>query len=145
MRIRRTFTLDPETFALLSRMSNYSEYANRVFLQHARQWTEALAVLRQRGWRSEELLAACDALAGHSQAISCAGGAFVSDELERIEGERKEFAQREVSSQRRARCFEQVRSDPVVAYALLMVVREFWLENEDCRAAIRDASAAARD
>jgi hypothetical protein len=138
MRARRTFTLDPETFALLQRVgSNYSTYANKLLLAHARQWTEALSVLRARDWRSDEVLAACDALAGHAQSISSAGGAFVSEELERIEETRKEFAQREVSSQRRARSFEQVRTDPVVAYALLLVVREFWLENEDCRHAIR--------
>ncbi len=137
MRARRTFTLDAETFALLQRVGNYSDYANKVFLLHARQWTEGLAVLRERGWRSEEILAACDALAGYSLSITSAGGAFLADELERVEQTRKEFALRQISSQRRARCFEQVRSDPLVASALWLVIREFWLENEDCRHAIR--------
>lgn len=137
MRARRTFTLDPETFALLQRVGNYSEYANKVFLQHARQWTEGLAVLRERGWRSDEVLAACDALAGYSSLLMSERCAFVSAELERIEGVRKEFALRQVSSQRRTRCFDQVRNDPIVASALLFVVHEFWLENEDCRHAIR--------
>lgn len=137
MRARRTFTLDAETFALLQRVGNYSDYANKLFLQHARQWTAGLAVLRDRGWRSEELLAACDALAGYSQSVASAGGAFVSDELERSEKTHRQFAQRKVSSQRRTRCFEQVRTDPLLAAALLLVVREFWLENEDCREAIR--------
>jgi uncharacterized protein CbrC (UPF0167 family) len=137
MRARRTFTLDAETLALLKRVGNYSDYANKLFLQHARQWTEGLAVLRERGWRSEEILAACDALGGYSLSISSAGAKFVSDELERIEETRKEFALRQISAQRRARCFDQVRTDPVVASALVFIVREFWLENEDCRHAIR--------
>jgi hypothetical protein len=137
MRSRRTFTLDPEAFALLQRVGNYSEYANKLFLQHARQWSEGLAILRDRGWRADEILAACDALAGYSLSISSTGGTFVAEELERIEQTRREFALREISSQRRARCFDQVRTDPLVAQALVLVVREFWLENEDCRSAIR--------
>jgi hypothetical protein len=44
---------------------------------------------------------------------------------------------RKVSSQRRGRCFEQVRGDSLVAAALLLVVHEFWLGNEDCQQAIR--------
>jgi hypothetical protein len=61
----------------------------------------------------------------------------VSDELVRKEQLHKEFALREVSAPRRTRCFEQVRTDPMVAVALMAVVREYWLENEDCRQAIR--------
>ena len=140
MRARRTFTLDHETFALLQRVGNYSDYANKLFLQHARLWTEGLAVLCERGWRSEEILAACDALAGYSQAVAADGGGFLSDELERLEQTHKEFAKRQVSAQRRARCFDQIRTDPLLAAALLCVVREYWLENEDCRQAIRSST-----
>jgi hypothetical protein len=138
MRARRTFTLDAETFALLMRVGNYSDYANKLFLQHARQWTAGLAVLRERGWGSEEILAACDALAGYSKLVAIAGGEHVADELERIETTRKHFSLRKISTQRRARCFEQVRSDSLLAAALVLVVSEYWLENQDCHDAIRN-------
>lgn len=143
MRARRTFTIDHETLALLQRVGNYSDYANKLILHQARMWTEGLALLCERGWRSEEILAACDALAGYSQSIASAGGTFVSDELERKEQLHRDFALRQVSSPRRSKCFEQVRADPIVAVALMAVVREYWLENEDCRQAIRNVARRA--
>lgn len=143
-RDRRTFTLEPEAVEILNRVGNYSDYANRIVLQHAKEWTEALALLRECGWRSEEILAACDALCGYSLRNAAKGGEFLSEELQRREKAAGHFAQREVSAPRRERCFAQLAEAPLVAHALVVLVREFWLYNEDCQQAIRLSAVRAK-
>jgi hypothetical protein len=141
VRPRRTFTLEESAHALLGRVGNYSDYVNKLILQHASDWTEALAHLRSRGWHSDEILAACDALSGFALTNASREGSFLVDEIVRIEEVEGNFAKRQVSAQRRQKCFDQLGDDRLLAHSLATLVREYWLFNEDCQQAIRRTDA----
>lgn len=136
-RSRKTFTLEPPAAAILHHVGNYSDYVNKLVLQHAADWTEALALLRRKDWQSEEILAACDALAGHGMSGAGRSGAWLAEELARRTDDADTFKQRKVTAVRRRTCLAQLAEDPELAHALATVVREYWLTNEDCQRAVR--------
>jgi hypothetical protein len=136
-RTRRTFTLEDEAHAVLDRLGNYSDYVNKLVLQHGRDWTEALAMLVEHGWQSAEILAACDALRGYGFANAGRDGRFLAEQLERVQELEGCFTKREVSTQRRQRCLKQLVDDHAVAHALATLVREYSVPNEACQQAIR--------
>ena len=135
-RARRNFMLSEQTHGILERVGNRSQYINRVVAQHAREWTEALAILSAHGWVAAEVLAVCDVLSGEGFAGPSRSGDFIAQELQRALEHDNSFAKREVPASR-ARRLKQLVEQPAVAYALATVVKEFWLGNEDCREAIR--------
>jgi hypothetical protein len=140
VRIRKTFSLEVAAITVLERVGNYSDYVSKLVIQHAADWSEALARLRAAGWQPEEILAACDALGGHGLASTGRSGTWLAQELARREDEEGLFRQREVPAPRRRACLTQLAEDAELAHALATVVREHWLGNEDCQRAIRRAS-----
>jgi len=134
---RRTFTLEDEAHALLDGVGNISEYVGKLILQHGRDWTESLARLRECGWQAEEILAACEALQGYGLSNFGRNGAFLAEELERLEQVSACFASRDVAAVRRRWCLKQLATDFAVAHALVTVAREYNLPNENCKAAVR--------
>jgi len=135
-RDRRTISLSPESNQILDRLGNHSSYIDKVVQQHARDWTEALALLRSKQWLNEEVVAACDALTGYALATWSRGGEFLARELERQQERTRVFTLHEVVTARRARLFRQLREDPGVPWALATVCREYHLPNDDLRHAL---------
>jgi hypothetical protein len=129
--------LSDEAQAILDRVDNYSGYVDALIRQHARDWTEAVARLIEAGWRTEEVLSACDALSGYSLAQWSRGGRFLAQELERAQARDHVFSEHEVLAPRRARLLKQLKADATIANALSTVVREYHLPNSACRAAVR--------
>lgn len=136
-RTRKTFTLEEEASIVLGRVGNESDYLGRLVLQHAADWTESLAVLRRAHWQTDEILAACDALGGHGLSNAGRSGTWLAQELARREEESENFRKRSVPAARRRACLTELAEDPEIAHALATIVREFWLQNEDCRRAVR--------
>jgi hypothetical protein len=134
---RRSFSLSDEAQAILDRVDNYSGYVDALIKQHAHDWTEAIARLIEAGWRTEEILSACDALSGYSLAQWSRGGRFLAQELARAQERDRVFSEREVLAPRRARLLKQLEADATIATALSTVVREYHLPNSACRAAVR--------
>lgn len=135
-RERRTITLSAESNKILDRLGNHSAYLDSVVLQHAREWTEALALLRGKGWADAEMVATCEALVGSALGAWARGGEFVASELERTQERSQIFTAHEVIAARRARIFRQLREDPSVAWAIATVAREYHLPNADLLSAL---------
>jgi hypothetical protein len=136
-RVRMTFTLSDRARVLLAGVGNYSQYVDQVIVQHGREWTDALAVLTAHGWHFPEMHAACEVLGGYGLTGTARGGAFLADELAASQSQIDVWSRLAVSPQRRARNLRQLREDPVVAYALSTLAREYWLPNEACRAVVQ--------
>jgi hypothetical protein len=136
-RVRRTFTLSDAANRLLDAVGNYSQYIDALIVQHGREWTDALAVLGTHGWQSAEMWAACEALGGYGISGPARTGEFLADELAAAQERDNFFAKYEVPHPRRQRCLKQLREQPAVAHALSAVIREYWLPNEACRAAVQ--------
>jgi hypothetical protein len=141
-RDRRTITLGVEANQILSRLRNQSAYLDSLVRQHAREWTEALALLRSKQWQDEEITAACKALGGYALTAWGRGGAFVARELERAQERSQVFTLHEVVAARRTRLFRQLTEDPSVAWALATLAREYHLPNEDLRSALGEERGA---
>jgi hypothetical protein len=139
-RDRRTITLGIEANQILSRLDNQSAYVDSLVRQHAREWTEALALLRAKHWANDEIVAACEALVGYSLQAWSRGGEFVALELERVQKRSQIFTAHEVVAARRARLFEQLREDQSVAWALATLAREFHLPNDELRSALEGST-----
>lgn len=134
---RRTFTLEDEAHALLDGVGNISEYVSKLIVQHGRDWTAGLALLRERGWRPEEILAACEALKGCDLSNAGRNGAFVAVLLEDKEENEEFFASRNVHAAKRRDLLKQLANDNATAHALATVAREFNLPNEHCKRVVR--------
>jgi hypothetical protein len=136
-RTRKNFTLEAAAITILDRVGNYSDYVNKLVLQHAADWTESLALLRRAGWQPAEILAACDALGGHGLSSAGRSGPWIASELARLDEEMGVFRERQVLAARRRACLQQLTEDPAQAHSLAVVVREYRLGNEDCQRAVR--------
>lgn len=143
LRDRRTITLGPEANQILSRLGNHSAYLDSLVRQHAREWTEALALLRAKQWQPVEISAACQALVGYALTAWSRDGDFIAAELERAQERDQVFSTHEVVAARRARLFRQLREDPTTAWALASLAREFHLPNEDLRSALEQPAPSA--
>jgi hypothetical protein len=134
-RKRCTLTLSPAAVAQLARVGNQSGYVDHLILQHAREWTEAIAVLREHGWRRSTLLAACEALDGDGlSTVSRVGSSLAAALASARAG--GVFAHHDVATRERNARIKQLRENPIVAYALATIVREFSIDNAACEQAI---------
>jgi hypothetical protein len=140
---RRSFSLSDEAQAILDQVDNYSGYVDALIKQHAHDWTEALARLVDAGWHPEELLSACEVLAGYSFGQWSRGGRFVAEELGRAQERERVFSSRDVPASRRVKLLKQLAADNTLATALAIVVREFHMPNSACREAVRDPRTAS--
>lgn len=134
---RRSFSLDDEAHRLLDGVGNISEYVGKLVVQHGRDWTESLALLLEREWRPDELLAVCDALAGHSLQNAGRNGAVLAAALEQRDEAESFFAARGVAGVRRKRCLRLIVRDNAIAHAVATLAREYNLPNENCQRAVR--------
>lgn len=135
-RERRTITLSTASNKVLDKLGNHSAYLDGLILQHAREWTEALALLRGKGWVDAEIVATSEALVGLSLSAWARGGEFLARELERSQERTQVFTAHEVVAARRAKLFRQLRDDASIAWALATVAREYHLPNEDLQHAL---------
>jgi len=137
-RKRCTLTLSQTATAQLAQVGNASGYVDSLVVQHAREWTEALAVLRDHGWRSAALMAACEALDGHGLTTVSRAPHILADTLDHLG--QSPFAAHGVSARERSARLKQLREIPILAHALATLAREFALDNAACERAIQSAS-----
>ena len=142
---RRSFSLSDEAQDVLDRIDNYSGYVDALIKQHVRDWTESLARLLDAGWRADELMGACKALAGYNLGQWSRGGRFIAAELARAhERDRVLLSSRQTSTTRPAELLKQLAADNTLSTALAVVVREYHLPNSACRDAMRASRQRAQ-
>jgi hypothetical protein len=122
---------------LLDGVGNFSAYVDALVLAHGREWTEALAMLVDYGWRPPELVAVCRALSGYGLSIGGRQGAWLATELRRMQERDKIFSERGVETRRWQNRLAQLSTDPAVAWAIAVLAREYALPNQSCRDAVR--------
>lgn len=121
---RKNFILSESTMGLLSRVDNMSGYLDRLIQDRFQRAQMAVMHLHSVGWKSNEILAACDVLNGSWLLIQAPTwhGASLSDG--------PEYAGNwEISPDRWMEMAKQISERQDLAFALDLVVSEFWSGN----------------
>lgn len=128
-------TVDPSTAALLEKTGNSSRYVDAVVEQRWSEWTNAIHVVDQLGWRRAEVLASCDASNGLWH-LGFMKGAWFGAELEDATRLNGLVAKWELDEERWAGLIKEVCKNDELAGALWIISREFWAQNNAVDAAI---------
>lgn len=141
---QRSLTLSTEAQAVLDAVGNYSAYVDAIVLERAKEWTDALALILEYGWRALEIEVACRVLGGYGLGGAGRDGRFLARELERA-AKRGLVAESGISERRWKGRLEQIAAQPALAGALVSLTREYWLPNAACHEAIRGEPVAGDD
>jgi hypothetical protein len=130
----KNLSLSPTTIGLLAKLGNASGYVESSISMRWPRVIQALEHLRARGWQSNEILAACDVLNGCWMFVHDPTwhGASMTDG--------QEYAVKWDISEKRWKELARVVSESAgVAFALDLVVSEFWTGNTYLERLIRGA------
>lgn len=133
---RKNLHLSEQAVGLLKKMDNASEYVEHMVMTHMTRAIQALEKLRAAGWQSNEILAACGVLNGSWLHVHDPTwhGHSMADGQEYAGGW-------EVSEERWIELAGQVSTHVDLAFALDLVVAEFWTGNSYLDRCIRRGSA----
>lgn len=129
---RKHFMLSDQTLGLLGRVKNASGYIDQLVSTTWTRTQQALLALQGGGWKPEEILAACDVLNGSWLLVQNPtwNGASMADG--------SEYAEKwGIDGVRWKELSEMVLTRVEIAFALDLVVAEFWAGNNHLEALIR--------
>jgi hypothetical protein len=128
----KNFTLSESTMGLLDRVDNASRYMDAIITNNWMRAQQALMHVQRAGWAPNEILAACDVLNGSWLMVHAPTwhGASLADGPEYA-------AKWEVGPERWIEMARQVSESQTLAFALDLVVSEFWNGNTYIDAMIR--------
>jgi hypothetical protein len=131
-KVRKQLTISPDVDGLLDRVGNISAYVENVVRDRFHRAAQALSALQQAGWKPNEILAVCDVMNGSwllVQVPTCQ-----STGLRWRTGYASKW---DIPSDRWLELAKQVSISEHLAFAIDIVVSEFWAGNAHLEQLIR--------
>jgi hypothetical protein len=127
-------TPDPDVLAILREQPNGSRYVTTLVRDAESRWRACLDRLREAGWSSNELLAACDSLNGYHLLPEIRPATWAAIDLQDTRGLAEKW---ELDAERWAARVQRIHESEVDARCLLEVTAQFWRHDPRVEAAIR--------